>query len=101
MIRSVVGGTAAEVDLRVQPGASRSCLVGVAEGRLRVRLASPPVDGRANTELLSLLARELGVRPREVTLVAGLTGRSKTVRIERPEAEVRTLLAPWVGQNSG
>ncbi|MEY2755948.1 MAG: hypothetical protein RJB65_2306 [Actinomycetota bacterium] len=101
MIRSVAGQAATEVDVRVQPGASRSGVVGVVDDRLRVRLSSPPVDGRANDELIAVLAEALGLRPREIGIVRGLTGRSKTVRVARTEAEVRTLLVPWMGQNQG
>ena len=101
MIRSVAGESITEIDVRVQPGASRAGVVGVVDGRLRVRLSSPPVDGRANDELIAVLAEAWGLRPREIELVRGLTGRSKTVRVARCEAEVHTLLAPWVGQNPG
>jgi len=101
MIRSVADGLATDLDVRVQPGASRPGLVADSGGGLRVRLSSPPVDGRANDELVAVVASALGLRPREITLVRGHTGRSKTLRIERPEAELRTLLAPWIGQNEG
>ena len=101
MIRPVAGGSATEFEVRAQPGAARPGLVGGAGGGLKVRLSSPPVDGRANEELVAVVAEALGLRPREVTLVRGHTARSKTLRIERPEVEVRTLLAPWIGQNEG
>jgi hypothetical protein len=74
--------------LHVQPGASRTEVAGVhgAEGevRLRVRLAAPPVDGKANAELLRFLADAFGVPPRQVSLVRGGTSRKKTVRVESP-----------------
>lgn len=101
MIRTVAGQAATEVDVRVQPGASHPGVVGVVDDRLRVRLSSPPVDGRANDELVAVLAEALGLRPREIGIVRGLAGRSKTVRVARTEAEVRTLLVPWMGQNQG
>jgi uncharacterized protein (TIGR00251 family) len=101
VIRAVAGQAATDVDVRVQPGASRPGVVGAVDDRLRVRLSSPPVDGRANDELVAVLAEALGLRPREIGIVRGLTGRSKTVRVARTEAEVRTLLVPWMGQNQG
>lgn len=73
------------LSVRVQPGASRTGAAGPAgpEGaELKVRLASPPVDGRANDELVRWLARELGVPRSAVTLVRGRTSRSKQVRID-------------------
>ncbi len=74
--------------LHVQPGAKRSEVAGIhgetATGRLRIRLAAPPVDGKANAELVRFLAAAFGVPRRAVTLLAGETSRQKTVRIARP-----------------
>ena len=53
----------------------------MAGGELRVRVAAPPADGRANRELCRFLAETLGVPRREVTIVAGEGGRHKTVQV--------------------
>ena len=45
-------------------------------------LQSPPVDGRANTELIALVAERFGCRRAEVTIKSGASGRMKLVRIE-------------------
>ena len=77
--------TAWLLSVRVQPGASRTGEAGPTgpEGaELKVRLASPPVDGRANDELVRWLAKELGVPRSAVTLVRGQTSRSKQVRVD-------------------
>ncbi|AIY19856.2 hypothetical protein KR76_10585 [Pimelobacter simplex] len=50
-----------------------------------MRLASPPVDGRANDELVRWLAKELGVPRSAVTLVRGQRSRSKVVRVAVPQ----------------
>ncbi|MCX6371785.1 MAG: DUF167 domain-containing protein [Actinobacteria bacterium] len=65
----------------VTPGASRSEVAGVADGRLHVRLAAPAQEGRANAELIRLVAAVLGVLRREVELAAGATGRRKLLRV--------------------
>lgn len=74
--------------LHVQPGARRTEVAGVhGEGtqmRLKIRLAAPPVDGKANTELVRFLAAEFGASAARVTLVRGAAARRKTVRIESP-----------------
>ena len=74
--------------LHVQPGAKRTEIAGLrgeaADARVRVRLAAPPVDGKANAELLRFLAAAFGVPLRAVTLARGETSRQKTVRIARP-----------------
>jgi hypothetical protein len=78
-LREVKGGV--EIDLLVQPRASRSRVVGEHGGRLKVQLTSPPVDGRANEALLDLLADRLELPRRELELVFGATGRRKRVLV--------------------
>jgi uncharacterized protein len=63
------------------PGASRSEVVGVADGCVRVRLAAPAREGKANRELVRLIADALDVGRRDLTLVAGGSGRRKLVRV--------------------
>jgi uncharacterized protein (TIGR00251 family) len=77
--RDEAGGAALE--LLVQPRASRTKVVGEHDGRLKLQLAAPPVDGEANAALVQFLADTLRVRKSDVTVVRGETGRRKTVRI--------------------
>lgn len=63
------------------PGARRSELAGVADGRLRVRLAAPPAEGRANAELVRFLAKALGVPRDAVSLGAGGRSRRKLIHL--------------------
>ena len=66
--------------VRVQPRASRQGVVGMQAGRLKVALHSPPEKGKANAELVRLLAKRCGVSPGSVSVVSGQTSREKTVR---------------------
>lgn len=68
--------------LRVQPGAKRTEVVGAHGDALKIRLAAPPVDGKANEALIAFLAEAFGVPTRNVTIVSGPAGRSKRVRVE-------------------
>ena len=81
-------GTALVLALHVQPGSSRTEIAGThgtaGDARLKLRLAAPPVDGKANAELLRFLAEAFGVPLRQVVLVRGATSRQKSVRIESP-----------------
>jgi uncharacterized protein (TIGR00251 family) len=77
--RDGAGGVVLEV--LVQPRASRTRVVGEHDGRLKIQLAAPPVDGEANAALLAFLADALGVKRAEVALLAGESGRRKRVRI--------------------
>jgi uncharacterized protein (TIGR00251 family) len=78
--RDEAGGVVLE--LVVQPRASRTRVVGALDGRLKVQLAAPPVDGEANAALVSFLADALGVRKADVAILRGDTGRRKTVRVQ-------------------
>lgn len=77
-------GDALVLALHVQPGAKRTEVVGPHGDALKLRLAAPPVDGKANAELRRYLAEAFGVPLRQVTLIRGETSRQKSVRIERP-----------------
>lgn len=75
------------------PGASRSEVTGVADGCVRMRVAAPAREGRANAELIRLVAEKLGVRRGDVTLARGETGRRKVVRVRGLDlADVRDRL---------
>lgn len=76
------GVNAVTFSVHVQPRASRTEIAGVHGAALKVRLHSPPVDGAANDELVSFLARELGVSKRAVRIVAGQSSRGKTVEVD-------------------
>jgi hypothetical protein len=75
-----------------KPRASKSELDGLRDGELLVRLAAPPVDGAANTELVKFLARKVGVAKRRVRVEKGEASRHKVVRIVG--ATVAELAAP-------
>lgn len=68
------------INVRVQPRSSRAGVEITGDG-LKVRLKSPPVDNRANEELIELLAENLGVRKSSISIVRGLSSRDKVVLI--------------------
>ena len=80
------------VRLRVSPGARRTELVGRHGEGWKVRVAAPPEGGRANDAVLDLLACELSLPRRSLSIVSGQTAREKIVRmdgIDRAETERR------------
>ena len=100
----VVDGT---VVLRVhaQPGAGRSAVIGRYGDAVKIRVAAPPVDGRANAALAELLARELGLDRAAVELMSGDKSRSKRYRLgglepEGAEDAIERLLAQ-AGRDAG
>jgi uncharacterized protein (TIGR00251 family) len=72
--------------VRVQPGATRDEVLGWREDALRVRVAAPPHDGRANRAVTRLLAAALGVAPSTVVLVRGAAARDKFFRVRSLDA---------------
>ena len=75
-------GAAVRFQVRLQPRASRTEIVGVLGGALRVRVHAPPVDGAANDALIAFLADQLAVPRRGIRIVTGATSRMKTVEVE-------------------
>lgn len=79
------------------PRASRTEVAGVAEGRLRIRVAAAPAEGEANRELVRFLATALGVPRGAVAITAGASGRRKTIRVRGILAsDAQRLLPPPV-----
>jgi|DEB0MinimDraft_10_1074344.scaffolds.fasta_scaffold52254_2 uncharacterized protein (TIGR00251 family) len=70
-----------ELRVRVSPGARRTAIADTNGDQLRIRLAAPPVEGKANAELSKFLAQALGARASAVTIVAGDRARIKRVSI--------------------
>lgn len=73
------GRNGALISVHAQPGAKRTAFAGLYGNCLKIALASPPVDGKANALLLKFLAEQLGVAKSRLTLVRGETSRSKQV----------------------
>lgn len=81
------------VQIKVVPGSRREEIVGWLGDRLKVKVAAPPEDGRANEALCRLIAETLGIGVRAVAVVSGHSRPEKTVRIEGvPQALVTSRL---------
>jgi hypothetical protein len=92
------GKSGAALTLRVTPRARKTEFAGVLEdGILRVRVAAPPVEGKANAELLAFLAKVLGVRKSRIDIVVGQRGLDKIVSVLDLSAdEVHTRIQDWL-----
>jgi uncharacterized protein len=82
------------LNLRVSPGAGRTSIEGpYGEHALKLKVAAPPVDGRANAELERFLAKLLGVSRSEVAVIRGSPGRDKVVLVQgADERDAREIL---------
>ena len=72
--------------LHIQPGAKKTEITGLHGEALKIRLAAPPVDGKANAALIAFLAKACGVSKSAVELVSGDTCRAKRVRVSGADA---------------
>jgi len=72
------------LDVKVKPRARTSSLVQIPDGTWQAQLKSPPVDGKANDELIGLVAKHFRCPKSAVSIRLGTTGRRKVVQIETP-----------------
>ena len=76
------------VVVHVQPGAKGASVVGEHGDALKIRIDSPPIEGRANLALMAFLAERLGIPKSQLRLLSGDTSRRKRVLIEAVRGEV-------------
>ena len=70
------------IQVRVKPNSRTSLLEQEQDGTWIAQIKSPPVDGRANEELIGLVAKQFGCRKAEVSIKSGASSRTKLVQIE-------------------
>ena len=80
-VRITEGEGGIELSVKVVPGSSRSALVGVWQGGLRLAVTAPPEAGRANNQVVRLLAGVFGVRRGQVAITHGQSQPQKRVNI--------------------
>lgn len=82
------------IRLHVQPKASKTRITGLFDGCLRLAVLAPPVDGKANEEVMKFLAGLLAIPARDITLKSGAKGRRKQFLVKGlPAEEVRRKLS--------
>lgn len=78
--------------IHAQPGAKRNEVAGLHGGALKIRLAAPAIDGKANAALITFIAQQLDLPRAAITLESGQTSRRKTLRIDRAPPDCQRLL---------
>lgn len=69
----------------MQPKAASDEIVGVHDGRLKIRITAPPVDGKANQHIINWFSKLFKVPKSDINIVHGELGRQKTLRIHNPK----------------
>ena len=80
--------------LHIQPGAKKTEVVGMHGDALKIRLAAPPVDGKANAALIAFVADRLGLAKSAVSLKSGQTSRRKVLEVSAAPADTAQRLLP-------
>ena len=75
-------GDATVIALHIQPGAKRSAICGMFGDALKIAIQAPPVDGKANSALRTFISDRLGLPVATITIISGVSGRDKRVRVE-------------------
>lgn len=70
------------IQIKVKPGSRTSLLEQSEDGTWLARIKSPPVDGKANEELLALVAKHFACRKSDISIKTGGSGRTKLISIE-------------------
>jgi len=81
------------ISVHAQPGAKKSVVTGLHGESLKVRVAAPPVEGKANDALTAFVAKALGVPRRAVSIVKGASSREKLLLVTDAAANPARLLA--------
>lgn len=89
-------GNAICIFIHAQPNARSTEVAGLHDGRLKIRVAAPALDGRANDRLLEYVRRRLDLPANRVVLAKGQHSRMKCIEITQPDNLLLAAIAAWV-----
>ena len=69
------------IQVQIQPKSSRNQIVGLHDGRLKIKIAAPPVDGKANESLIEFLAKTFKISKSNIEILKGHTSKLKTIKL--------------------
>jgi len=84
-----MAGPYAAINVLIQPRSSRDEIVGMHDGRLKIKISAPPVDGKANERLTEVLARVFHIPKSSVEIIRGRSSKLKTVRLAGVDTKTR------------
>jgi uncharacterized protein (TIGR00251 family) len=79
------------IKVHIVPNSSKTVIVGEHGDRLKIKIKAPPVDGKANEEILEFLCNTLGLKLNQAELVSGLTSKSKNILLKVATLEIEKL----------
>jgi uncharacterized protein len=85
----------AKIAVQAHPGAKKNEVLRFEDGVWHIKVAAPPVEGKANTALIKFLSKALDISKSRITLDKGTTSRHKLILIEgMTDEQIRSLLLP-------
>lgn len=87
-----MGENSLNIQVQIQPGSSKDQIIGLHNGRLKIKISAPPVDGKANQNLIEFIAKALGVSKSKIEIVKGRTSKLKTLKISGIDQQSFSLL---------
>ena len=85
MIKPSNGGVI--FNAKIIPNSSRTCLAGLLDGMLKIKVSAPPEKGKANKHLVEFLANQLGVRKKTVNIISGQKNSIKEIEVQEISVE--------------
>ena len=77
-----MGENSLNIQVQIQPGSSKDQIIGLHNGRLKIKISAPPVDGKVNQNLIEFIAKALGVSKSKIEIVKGRTSKLKTLKFQ-------------------
>jgi hypothetical protein len=90
-----LSGNQLTISLSVQPGARRTEVVGPRGETLKIRIAAPAADERANAALIEFLSRSFALPPSRIRVRIGRHARNKVIELDAPGPAAQCVLAAW------
>lgn len=89
------------IKVLAKPGSKENGITGITEEGLEVKIAAPPIDGEANTELISFLSKLFNVRKSDLSLDRGSRSRTKTVTVSKDSGVTLEKINEFIQSNVG
>ena len=87
-----MGENSLNIQVQIQPRSSKDQIIGIHNGRLKIKISAPPVDGKANQNLIEFIAKAFGVSKSKIEIVKGRTSKLKTLKISGIDQKSFSLL---------
>ena len=93
-------GNGVQFSAIIHPRSSNNKIIGLHDKFLKIQLTSPPVDGAANKMCIKFLAKILSVSQSQITIVSGLQGRKKVIRVKGIDSSEFVIKLPQLNKTN-